>query len=164
MGHSPSCSWHPPRCSSWGARAASDGSRKQSPRPPQACCQTHRTSGTEPRQKQAHRQAGVSVAVPEACFLLSRVAGAGPAASPPPRAATGARNSLLFPLHFFYVFMPAFLSLTPGDSLRISPVLGTPLTESIQEGTGMAPKQKHQQKVLPLVIIKYTLFSSTCIS
>lgn len=100
------------------------------------------------------------MAVPEACFLLSRVAGAGPAASPPPKAATGVRNPLLFPLHFFNVFM----SLTPGDSLRISPVLGAPLTESIQEGPGTAPKQKHQKKVLPLVIIKFMLFSSTCIS
>lgn len=104
------------------------------------------------------------MAVPEACFSLSRVGGAEPAASPPPRAATGVRNPLLFPLHFFNVFMSAFLSLTPGDWLRISPVLGAPLTESIQEGTGTASKQKHQKKVLPLVIIKYMLFSSTCIS
>lgn len=49
--------------------------------------------------------------------------------------------------------MPAFLSLTPVDPLKISPVLRAPLTEGIQEVIGTAPKQKHQKKVLPLVII-----------
>lgn len=136
----------------------------RAPGPPGARCQTHRTSGTEPQQKQAHRQAGVSVAVPEACFLLQGLVGLGPQ-PPHPQGLPLGRGTLCSSLFiFFYVFMPAFLSLTPGDSLRISPVLGAPLTESIQEGTGTAPKQKHQNKVLPLVIIKYILFSSTCIS
>lgn len=48
--------------------------------------------------------------------------------------------------------MPAVLSLTPGDPLKISPVLRAPLTEGIQV-IGTAPKQKHQKKALPLVII-----------
>lgn len=48
------------------------------------------------------------------------------------------------------------------DRLRICPVLRARLTEGIQEITDMATKQKHQKKVLPLVIINRVLFSSMC--
>lgn len=85
---------------------------------PLAWGQTHCASGIEPRQKQAHRQAGVSTAVPDASFLLSRAGGAGPAASPPPKAAKGARNPLPAPLHFFMshaCFPVPASSGPPGD-------------------------------------------------
>lgn len=67
-------------------------------------------SGLEPRQKQEHRKAGVSMAMLGAGFLLSRAGRAGSEASPPPRAAKGVSNPLFSPPHFFrspaYFFVP----------------------------------------------------------